>query len=153
MTEYIYPSIQERYRTTGVSIEAQFVRKNIALSHNSFIGNSVFIKEMYKQQLKKKFDTYSAIWRNETMFSSSITEITNNSAYRSIIGLGTEVIPLIIKDLEINENHWFSALEALTGENPIKKEHRGIVKFMKNDWLDWAYKNNQIDETFFTAVS
>jgi len=143
MTYLFYPTIQERQRPIGVSIEAQFVRQNIQMTHELFMGQSVFIQEMYKQQLSKKFDLYSGIWKTETMFSSNSSEITNNSAYRSIIGLGKDIIPFIIQDLKQSENHWFYALELLTGENPIKNEHRGIINLMKSDWLNWAEKNIQ----------
>jgi len=141
MTYFSYPTIQERQRPIGVSIEAQFIRQNIQTAHDLFMGQSVFIQEMYKKQLSTKFDLYSGIWKTETMFSSNISEITNNSAYRSIIGLGKDIIPFIIEDLKQSENHWFYALELLTGENPIKSEHRGIINLMKSDWLNWAKKN------------
>jgi hypothetical protein len=141
MTYFSYPTIQERQRPIGVSIEAQFIRQNIQTAHDLFMGQSVFIQEMYKKQLGKKFDLYSGIWKTETMFSSNSSEITNNSAYRSIIGLGKDIIPFIIEDLKQSENHWFYALELLTGENPIKSEHRGIINLMKSDWLNWAKKN------------
>lgn len=141
MTYFSYPTIQERQRPIGVSIEAQFIRQNIQTAHDLFMGQSVFIQEMYKKQLSTKFDLYSGIWKTETMFSSNSSEITNNSAYRSIIGLGKDIIPFIIEDLKQSENHWFYALELLTGENPIKSEHRGIINLMKSDWLNWAKKN------------
>lgn len=146
MINTIYPTIQERQRPVAVSYEASFVRSNIETCHVLFVGQSVFVQEMYKQQLKKRFDFYNSIWKNETIFSSSISEITNNSAYRSIIGLGQEVLPFIIDDLKTNDNHWFYALEALTGQNPIKENHKGIVPLMKNDWIEWAKENNLIDE-------
>ncbi|GDX46198.1 hypothetical protein LBMAG24_15260 [Bacteroidota bacterium] len=141
MTYFFYPTTQERQRPMGVSVEAQFVRQNIQTAHDLFMGQSIFIQEMYKKQLSEKFDLYSGIWKTETMFSSNSSEITNNSAYRCIIGLGKDIIPFIIEDLKQSENHWFNALELLTGENPIKSEHRGIINLMKSDWLNWAEKN------------
>ena len=143
MTYFSYPPIQERQRPIGVSIEAQFVSQNIQITHDLFMGQSVFIREMYNQQLSKKFELYSGIWKTETMFSSNSSEITNNAAYRYIIGLGKDMIPFIIQDLKQSENHWFYALELLTGENPIKTEHRGIINLMKSDWLNWAEQNIQ----------
>jgi hypothetical protein len=146
MTNTIYPAIQERQRPVAVSYEAGFVRDSIKTCHILFVGQSVFVQELYKQQLKKRFDLYNSIWKSETIFSSSITEITNNAAYRSIIALGQEVIPFIIDDLKVNDNHWFHALEALTGQNPIKENHKGIVLLMKKDWVEWAKENNLTDE-------
>ncbi|MCI1267914.1 MAG: hypothetical protein LKG19_15165 [Saprospiraceae bacterium] len=141
MTNLFYPTIQERYRSYGVSIEAQYVSQNVQSTHDLFIGQSIFIRAMYNQQLKKKFELYSSLWKKETMFSSSSSEITNNAAYRSIIGLGTDIIPFIIHDLQQSENHWFYALEQLTGENPISNDHIGVIKLMKSDWLNWAEIN------------
>ncbi|MFM9909955.1 MAG: hypothetical protein ACKVOW_11425 [Chitinophagaceae bacterium] len=146
MINTIYPTIQERQRPVAVSYEAHLVRNNIETCHLLFVGQSVFIQELYKQQLKKRFDFYNSIWKNETVFSSSISEITNNAAYRYIIGLGQEVLPFIINDFKANDNHWFYALEAITGQNPINDNHKGIVPLMKADWLKWAKENNITDE-------
>ncbi len=146
MMNTIYPSIQDRQRPIAVSYEAQFVRHNIDNCHVLFVGQSVFVQELYAQQIQKRFDFLNSIWKNETLFSSSVSDITNNSAYRSIIDLGQDAIPLIINDLKNNDSNWFYALEALTGQNPIRETHRGMVQLMKNDWLEWAKKNYNTDE-------
>lgn len=91
MIDFLSPITQERQKPVAVSYEAESVRQHTKSSHFLFIKNSVFITEMYKQKLKQRFDLYNSIWQNETMFSSSISEITNNAAYRSIIGLGEDV--------------------------------------------------------------
>jgi hypothetical protein len=141
MINFLSPSLQEIQRPVGVSNEALIIKKNVKNTHEMYIGQSIFIQDMYLQKLKKQFELYSSIWKSETMFSSSSSEITNNSAYRSIIGLGTDIIPFIIEDLKESQDHWFYALELLTGENPISNEHRGIIHLMKSDWLNWAEKN------------
>ena len=141
MTFLSTPIIQENQRPAAVSFEANFIRSNVENCQTLFVGNSVFIREMYKQQVRRQFDYLNNTWQAETLFSSSINEIVNNSAYRSIINLGGDVLPLIINDLKTTENHWFYALEAITGHNPIKAENKGIVSFMKNDWIEWAENN------------
>jgi len=146
MISALYPPIQEYQRPIAVSYEASFVRMNIETCHSIFMGQSVFANNLFKQQLKKRFDFFKEVWKSETLFSSSISEIINNTAYRSIIGLGQGVIPFIIEDLTLNDNHWFYALEALTGNNPIKESHKGFVPLMKNDWIEWAEQNNLIYE-------
>lgn len=138
---YTGPSMIENQRPLSVSYEGQFMRDLVNTNHNLYIGHSVFNKALYKKKLKMKFDLYNSTWQNETMFLSSISEITNNGAYRSIIDLGGDVVPLIIDDLLNSENHWFYALEAITGINPIKKEHRGDFNGMKSDWIEWAENN------------
>jgi hypothetical protein len=150
MTVDLYPPVQERNRPAAVSNEAEFVSQCFMRSHDLFIGNSVIIHDMYSQQLMDIFNFLKSIWLKETILSSSVSDITNNSAYRGIIGLGKDVIPFIIQDLKTNNNHWFNALEALTGENPIKNNHKGILPLMKNDWLEWAEKNSYTNERFIT---
>ena len=101
-------------------------------------------KNKKKQKLGKQFDLYTSRWKKETAFSSSTSEITDNSAYRSIIGLGQGVIPFILEDLRNTDSHWFHALEALTGQNPIKESNRGNIPAMKADWLEWAEEDKLI---------
>lgn len=136
---------QKKQISSAVSQEGQRIENNFEISRDLFISESVFVQEMYhlfyQQDLKNKFQSYKNTWEEQTLFSSNMTEITSNSAYLSIIALGKDVIPLIIANLRNEENHWFSALEALTGVNPIKKEHKGIFNLMKSDWLEWADKN------------
>ena len=56
--------------------------------------------------------------------------------------MGDETIPFIFKDFEKNDNHWFFALEVITGKNPISPEHIGNIELMKKDWTEWAQEND-----------
>ena len=38
---------------------------------------------------------------------------------------GAAAVPLILRELERSIDHWFWALGAITGANPIVEEHRG----------------------------
>jgi len=76
-------------------------------------------------------------WENETAILSSINEISMHPAYQQIIGMGSDAIPFIIKELETNPNHWFWALKAITGEDPVSPPKRGNVGEMTNAWLFW----------------
>ncbi len=48
-------------------------------------------------------------------------------AYQEIIGLGPAVVPLVLRELEQRPAHWFSALRALTGADPMDPADRGIA--------------------------
>lgn len=144
MTTYDYPVIEEAQRPAGVGTDAKFVSQSLHNSHIIFLGHSVFASQLYNRRLDRKFNMLKSLWEADTMFSSSISEITTHPAYHSIIKLGSEVLPLIIQDLQNTNNHWFYALEILTGENPIRPEHRGNVELMKSDWINWANRANVI---------
>ncbi len=142
---FLHLNTQKKQISSAISQEGQIIEDNLEISRHLFVGESLFLQkiyqESYQENLKKNFQLYKNIWEEQTLLSSNMTEIINNSAYLSIIALGADVIPLIIQDLRNDENHWFSALESLTGSHPIKKEHKGIFNLMKSDWLDWADKN------------
>jgi hypothetical protein len=94
-------------------------------SHKSYSTEASFQKLLFN-------------WKEETVFSSSTSDITSHEAYLGIIGLGRTVVPLIIREMEKEGGHWFVALKAITGENPVPQEHWGDLPRMTEDWLAWG---------------
>lgn len=80
-------------------------------------------------------------WRQETGMLSVTSKISMHPAYQRIIGMGQPVIPLILRELEREPDHWFWALTAITGENPIKPEQRGRLNEMAQAWIEWGREN------------
>jgi hypothetical protein len=96
-------------------------------------------RESYQRKiLEFKFRGLAQQWQQETALLSRLDQKVLHPAYQQIIGIGAEVLPLIFLELEQQPNHWFWALKAITGANPIKPEHRGRVKLMAQDWLKWG---------------
>ncbi len=81
-------------------------------------------------------------WRSETQFLSSTTAICTHPAYQRIIGLGPQVIPLILAELSKEPRLWFWALRALTGENPASPDDQGRVQAMADAWLSWGRRHS-----------
>ena len=77
-------------------------------------------------------------WRAETEFSSSLTEMAAHPAYQRIIGMGRLALPLIFRELAAEPDHWFWALKAITGGDPVPPSHRGNIEMMAADWLTWG---------------
>ena len=88
--------------------------------------------------LAHRFHSLTATWRRETALQSSVTAIAMHPSYQQIIGLGEPALPLIFQELCREPDHWFWALQAITGENPIHEENAGDLAAMTNDWLSWA---------------
>lgn len=88
--------------------------------------------------LEERFRRLAAVWHRETAYLSSMSEASSHPAYQEIIRLGPDVIPLLLRDLEAHHNHWFAALHALTGAEPISTSIRGDVPKMVEAWLCWA---------------
>jgi len=123
----------------------------IALSRESFtvraiqnqIGNMYFLPISRQQDLHWKFSILAKTWEEETTYLSSIQDICMHPAYQKIIGMGDEAVPLILRELQKEKNHWFWALEAITGEDPVQTQNRGIIDKMAEDWILWGKRNRK----------
>lgn len=91
-----------------------------------------------RHSLRDRFTDLAATWRHETAFTSSLNEIVMNRAYQQIIGLGPEVIPLLLQDLQKRPDHWFWALKALTTADPVQPEDHGDITRMADAWIEWG---------------
>lgn len=90
------------------------------------------------EALGRKFQGLASRWRRETALQSSVTAIAMHPAYQQIIGLGEPALPLIFQELRREQDHWFWALGAITGENPVPDDHAGDLEAMTADWLAWS---------------
>jgi hypothetical protein len=88
--------------------------------------------------LAEHFDALARQWKAETALLSSTKAMTDHPAYRAIIALGPGVVPLLLRDLEREPAHWFEALRALTGEDPVPPEQWGNIPAMTAAWLAWG---------------
>jgi hypothetical protein len=79
-----------------------------------------------------------ALWKRERGPYSSSARLAEHPAYQQIIALGPDVVPLLLRELEREPDHWFRALHALTGADPVPAESRGKVREMAAAWLGWA---------------
>ncbi len=94
--------------------------------------------------LAGRFRDLVAQWRVDTAFESSMTKMVLHPAYQRIIGLGPDVLPLLLRELQQEPDHWFFALNALTGENPVPEEARGSIDSMSDAWLAWGRREGLI---------
>ena len=87
---------------------------------------------------RTEFDRLADEWKRETAHLSSIDAIAEHRAYRAIIEMGEEALPLILRDLMSAQAPWFRALRSIAGESPVLPEDRGNVRAMTAAWLDWG---------------
>ncbi len=81
-------------------------------------------------------------WLQDIRDISSLSLITSHSSYLQIIGKGQQFLPYIFAELQRAPNHWFAALRAITGSDPVLPSQRGDLLQMTQVWLDWAEKRN-----------
>jgi hypothetical protein len=96
--------------------------------------------------LAERFRTLAEEWKEATAFLSSSTAMVAHPAYQAIIGLGPGVVPLLLRDMEGQPFHWFEALKAITGEDPVRREDWGNIPAMAAAWLAWGRQRGLIGE-------
>jgi hypothetical protein len=99
------------------------------------LPNDVFGRDLIAEN---RFRTLAQAWKRETTFASTANQMFLLPSYQQIIGLGPSAVPAILRDLELQPNHWYWALAAITGENPVKPQEAGNVRAMRAAWLNWG---------------
>lgn len=94
--------------------------------------------------LHERFQDLRDDWKAKTRHLSNTAQISLVFSYQKIIGLGPAAVPLILKELEKEPDHWFWALEAITGENPVSKDDSGDIQAAADAWLEWGRKNGSL---------
>jgi len=89
-----------------------------------------------------------------TGFYSSTSRVMRHPAYRKIVDLGKDLIPIILaefdKYLHTDEyddfpGHWaMNVLGELTGVNPYEKCDPGVVLQMIKVWVKWGEENGHL---------
>ncbi len=90
------------------------------------------------ESVEDRFARLVREWKTATAFHSSVTEMATDPAYQKIIGMGEKAVPLILEELAREPNHWFWALHAITGINPVPAQDAGHVDRMAAAWLNWG---------------
>jgi hypothetical protein len=90
------------------------------------------------ESVEERFQRLAAVWHRDTDFLSSMSEADSHPAYQEIIRMGPDVLPFLLRDLQTNHTHWFGALSAITGADPVQAEAGGNVPAMAAAWLRWA---------------
>jgi hypothetical protein len=88
--------------------------------------------------LQQRFQELVDQWKEATLLLSSITDMAMHPAYQQIIGMGQAALPLLFAELRREPDHWFWALQAITGVNPVPVQYRGDTTRMTQAWLAWA---------------
>ena len=96
------------------------------------------IKTATPTALATRFHALADQWRREIGGLSSISQMAAHPAHQEIIGMGPAAIPLLLRELQERGGHWFAALRALTGENPVPREFAGRIPKITALWLEWG---------------
>lgn len=97
-----------------------------------------------QDDLEERFRTLATTWHAETDHLSSTTERVLHPSYQQIIGLGPSAVPFLLRDLAETRSHWFWALRAITGEDPVNQDDAGNIRKMTEAWLEWGRRKGYL---------
>lgn len=91
----------------------------------------------------KKFKQLVEKWHAEQDPFSSVINF-EHPAYKGIIDMGMDAIPLILRELQEDPDYWFWALQEITKENPVEEGQEGNLELMTLAWLSWGEEREYI---------
>jgi hypothetical protein len=94
-------------------------------------------------ELEEEFQSHAQKWKRETFYMSSLDDMCVHPSYQRIIGMGRQAVPLVLRELEKEPDHWFWALTAITGQDPAQGEDS--VEGAAKAWLKWGREQGYID--------
>lgn len=100
--------------------------------------------EAAETTLEQRFRELAEKWEQETGSLSSPTKRVMHKNYQAIVGMGQQVVPILLRDLQANRRDWFWALAAITQENPIDRADAGRVDKMIAAWVNWGKKKRML---------
>ena len=108
-------------------------------------GIARLLPGLYKS-VEERFQQLSDEWKRDTGHLSTISRIVAHPSYLGIVAIGKPAIALILKDLQTEPNHRFSALYSIAGEGPhIPAHDRGDMRKISKAWLEWGKGKRYIE--------
>ena len=111
-------------------------KHDLSALHSSYLDS--------KSDMASRFYSLSTTWRTEIESASTANDMFLHPAYQQIIGMGPSAIPFLLRELSERPEHWFWALTAFTGVDPVPESHRGRVDQMAQAWLQWRRERGYV---------
>lgn len=93
---------------------------------------------------ERKFVDLVRKWKTRTRHQSNLLAICSDPAYQEIISMGQAAVPLILRDLDSELDHWFWALKVLTNSDPVDPADHGDLNAVRQSWLTWGRTHGYI---------
>ncbi len=97
---------------------------------------------------RQRFNELADRWEMETVFMSNLTDAVELPAYKKIISMGEQVVPLLLERMRKTQDggfvaggHWDIALGEITGASPVKRSDWGNIAAIHASWLEWGEAN------------
>lgn len=93
---------------------------------------------------RQRFNRLASEWKGQSRYLSNTAPMAMLRPYQQIIGMGRDVVPLILEELWREPDQWSWALASITGENPVPPGVGGKVAAMARAWVEWGERRGLI---------
>jgi hypothetical protein len=90
------------------------------------------------ENVEQRLRRLEALWQADTQFLSDARRIINHPDFRQIVALGKEVVPFLLRDLQVRPSLWVWALPEITREDPVAAADAGNIHKMSDAWVQWG---------------
>lgn len=110
--------------------------------HVEFLSREIERVSQLRQPLtSREIDRFKALvaeWKAGRGHASKIRDPISHPAYQQIIGMGPQIVPLLLREMEQCPSHWDWALRAITGDDPVPSQSVGKINEMAAIWARWG---------------
>ena len=128
----------------AIGWDAQELERLRLLLHNEPHVRGLGVNE-YDDELEEAYiatqETFERLadeWEHDRPRGTDIEQMTKHPTCQRIIAMGEPAVPWLLQRLAEKPDHWFVALNAITGARPVSPESRGRIKEMTQAWLNWG---------------
>jgi adenine-specific DNA-methyltransferase len=90
-----------------------------------------------QERMERTFRRLAREWEAATAFYSFVSQKVSHPHYRTIINLGTDVIPYLLRDMRDSPGYWSDALVELTGTDPVSDDAEDLDD-VAAAWVKWG---------------
>jgi len=95
--------------------------------------------------IASEFQALADQWKQDILGISSVSDIVMHPAYQRIMAMGKRALPLILQQLRRELDHWFYALEFITGsEGKDVAKSADTLEDARSAWLEWGYRHGYL---------
>ena len=87
-------------------------------------------EELYMHN-KRKFQCHLEKWQEDTMFTSSISDIIEHKDFLAIVAMGKKAVPFILDEIEYEPSHLVWALNMIYGRKITNRKNATIADACK----------------------
>ncbi len=108
-------------------------------NHANYTHHSIDVIDSDAEE-RDTFEQLAREWKRNRKRGMDLDDMIMDSAYQRIVGMGKPAIRYLLERLADKPDHWFWALFAITGDNPVRPEHEGRLAAMADAWIGWGRK-------------